>query len=239
MEPIYTSVESEEYYAALSTVRRAKNCLWWLIVLSITIQMAVFVSVRFVGVLDDEPQVADKIPAITDEATTAPASADVAYDETDGDAWIWRPMLSWVLPVTKFIGMIAGVLLALTMLTAVQMSLLGRTGGVAGFVSGFFWSLLLLIFLIPWQQIVGSTFACGALYNLGDLTDWTAQVVWGAKNVPITKQIFYYDRFLGYPVFVILLCLVVQVKFARGWLLANPGNTQANLNKPVAQDDKL
>ncbi|MCD4699360.1 MAG: hypothetical protein K8R91_02160 [Phycisphaerae bacterium] len=239
MEPINAPVESEEYRAALGTVRRAKNCLCWLIALSIIIQMVVFVSVRFIGVIDDAPQLADKIPARTDQATTAPTSAAVTADETDGAAWIWHKALIWVLPVTKFIAMVAGVLLALTMLTAVQMSLLGRTGGAAGFTSGFFWSLLLLVFLIPWQQIVGSAFACGVLYNLGDLTDWTARVAWGAENVSITKQIFYYDRFLGYPVFVILLCLVVQVKFSRGWRQADLGAMQANLYKPVDQNDKL
>ncbi|MDY7011186.1 MAG: hypothetical protein SVV80_10615 [Planctomycetota bacterium] len=239
MGPINAPLENEQYKTALASVRRAKNCLWWLIVISIVIQMAAFVSVRFVGVLGDAPQQADKIPAGTDQATTAPSSSATTDDETDGSVFVWREMLGWILPATKFIAMVAGILLALTMLTAVQMSLVGRTGGAAGFTSGFFWSLLLLMFLIPWQQVVGSTFACGVLYNLSDLTDWTARVTWGAKNVSIAKQIFYYDRFLGYPVFVILLCLVVQAKFARGWRRADLGAMQADLNKPVDPNDKL
>ena len=220
MEPVRTPLENEEYHAALATVRRAKNCLWWIIVLSIIIQMAAFVSVRFVGVIGDAPGIA---PA--DEATVA--------------AWIWHQVLHWALPATKFIALAAGVLLVLTMLTAVQLSLVGRTGGAAGFISGFFWSLLLLVFLVPWQQIIGSTYACGALYNLGDLIDWTGRITWGAKDVSLVKQIFYYDRFIGYPVFVLLLCIVVQVKFVRGWRRASLGAMQADLHTPADQNDKL
>lgn len=233
MEQIRTPVENEEYYAALAAVRRVKNCLWWVIALSIIIQMAAFVSVRFVGVVDDAPQLAGIAHARTNQATTASV---VVQDEK---AWMWHQALNWVLPATKFIAMAAGILLVLTMLMAVQLSLIGRTGGAAGFTGGFFWSLLLLVFLVPWQQIVNSTFACGALYNFGDLIDWTAQVAWNAKDVSLTKQIFYYDRFLGYPAFVILLCLVVQVKFACGWRRADPGVIKAELNKPVNQNDRL
>ncbi len=237
MEQIRTPVENEEYHAALSTVRRAKNCLWWVIVLSIIIQMAAFVSVRFVGVVDDAPQLADIAPANADWTTTSPVV--VPDEKTAGPAWMWHQVLNWVLPATKFIAMAAGILLVLTMLMAAQLSLVGRTGGAAGFTSGFFWSLLLLVFLVPWQQIVNSTFACGALYNFSDLIDWTAQVAWNAKDVSLTKQIFYYDRFLGYPAFVILLCLVVQVKFACGWRQADLGAIKANLDKPVDQNDRL
>lgn len=234
MEPVRTPLENEEYHAALATVRRAKNCLWWLIVLSIIIQMAAFVSVRFVGVVDDTLQLPGVAQAGHEQATTAPAEA--ADDES---AWIWRHMLKWALPITKFIALAAGVLLALTMLTAVQLSLVGRTGGAAGFVSAFFWSLLLLVFLIPWQQVIGSTYACGALYNLGDLIDWTARAVWNAKDATMLTKIFYYDRFIGYPVFVILLCMVVQTKFVRGWRRTNLSVMQADLRKPVDQNDKL
>ncbi len=237
MEQISTPIENEEYYAALTAVRRAKNCLWWVIALSIIIQLAAFVSVRFVGVVDDAPQLAGVAQAGDERATTAPATA--LDDKTAAAAWMWHQALNWVLPATKFIAMAAGILLVLTMLMAVQMSLVGRTGGAAGFTSGFFWSLLLLVFLVPWQQIVNSTFACGALYNFGDLIDWTAQVTWNAKDVSLTKQIFYYDRFIGYPVFVLLLCLAVQVKFACGWRQADIGVIKADLDKPVNQNDRL
>ncbi len=234
MEPVRAPLENEEYPAALVTVRRAKNCLWWLIVLSLVVQMVAFVSVRYIGVIDDAPGIA---PAKASQVATAPA--EVPDDKAAVTAWIWYRALQWALPATKFIATAAGVLLVLTMLTAVQLSLVGRTGGVAGFVSGFFWSLLLLVFLVPWQQIINSTYACGALYNLGDLIDQTRQIIWGAKDVSLVKQIFYYDRFIGYPVFVLLMCLVVQTKFARGWRRTGIGAMQADLRAPADQNDKL
>lgn len=237
MEPVRTPLENEEYYSVLSTVRRAKNCLWWLIVLSLVVQITAFVLVRFAGVVDEAPQLADRIQADAGQAATAPA--DVPDDEATGSALIWYYTLHWLLPTTKFIALSAGMLLILTMLAAAVVSLVGRTGGAAGFTSGFFWTLLLGVFLIPWQQIIGSAFACGALYNLTDLVNLTDRIIWNAKDVTVIKRILYYDRFIGYPVFVILLCLVVQAKFARGWRRASLSIMQADLRTPVDQNDKL
>ncbi len=237
MEPVRSPLENEEYHAALFTVRRAKNYLWWLIVLSLVVQAAAFVSVRYVGVIDDAPQLSGVAQARNEQATTAPADASDA--KTDDNAWTWYEVLRWALPMTKFIAMAAGMLLVLTMLTAVQLSLVGRTGGTAGFIGGFFWSLLLLVFLIPWQQVTGSTLACGALYNLDDLIDWTSRMVWDAKNVTILTKVLYYDRFIGYPVFVLLLSIVVQMKFIRGWRRASLSIMQADLREPVGQNDTL
>ncbi|MCK4626172.1 MAG: hypothetical protein KAV00_12720, partial [Phycisphaerae bacterium] len=81
--------------------------------------------------------------------------------------------------------------------------------------------------------------ACGALYNLGDLIDWTRQVVWDAEDATILTKVLYYDRFIGYPVFVLLLSLVVQMKFIRGWRRASLSIMQANLREPAEQNDTL
>ncbi len=237
MEPVRAPLENEEYHAALFTVRRAKNCLWWTIVLSLVIQMAVFVSVRFIGVIDEAPQLAG-IASVNDKQTTT-APVKVLDEETAGPAWMWYEVLKWALPVTKFAALVSGALLVLTMLTAVQLSLVGRTGGVAGFIGGFFWSLLLLVFLIPWQQIIGSSLTCGALYNFNDLIDWTRRMVWNAKDATTVSKILYYDRFIGYPVFVALLSLVVQMKFIRGWRRASLSIMQSDLREPADQNDKL
>jgi hypothetical protein len=237
MEPVRAPLENEEYHAALFTVRRAKNCLWWLIVLSLVVQMAAFVSVRYAGVIDDAPQLSGVASSDDKQATTAPAK--VLNEETSGAAWIWYDVLCWILPATKYIAMAAGMLLVLTMLTAVQLSLVGRTGGVAGFIGGFFWSLLLLVFLIPWQQVTGSTLACGALYNLGELIDWTRPIIWDAKDATLLTKVLYYDRFIGYPVFILLLSLVVQMKFIRGWRRASLSIMQADLREPADQNDNL
>ena len=82
MEPVRAPLENEEYHAALFTVRRAKNCLWWLIVLSLVVQMAAFVSVRYAGVIDDAPQLPDFASSNDKQATTAPA--EIVEERTVG-----------------------------------------------------------------------------------------------------------------------------------------------------------
>ena len=155
MEKINMPVESEEYYAALSTARRAKNCLWWLIVLCVGVQMAAFVSVRFVGVVNAAPQLAGIVPAQADQPTTSPAQ--VAEDKAPGNGWIWYQVLRWALPATKFIAMASGDIACPDDAYRRPNFACRRTGGTAGFTGGFFWSLLLLVFLIPGSRLQTAT----------------------------------------------------------------------------------
>ncbi|MCK4602004.1 MAG: hypothetical protein KAU28_06035, partial [Phycisphaerae bacterium] len=204
------TTDAAEYAAAMRSVRLAKNILWLLLGLAIVIQLVSFVLVEFVGVIDDAPNV--RIAA-----TDAPA-AEAALEKDVEAATCRYDVLSWLLPATKFLGVVTAMLLALTLLVAMKVSLVGRLGGVAGFVSAFFWSLILLAFVMPWQQILSASFARGVLYNLGQLVK-EAQVVkveWGATDVPWWDEPIYYARFIAYPAVAILVWLAVQVKFARG-----------------------
>jgi len=56
---------------------------------------------------------------------------------------------------------------------------------------------------------------CGATYNLGELSDQTRLVTSG--SAAWGKHLYYYSRFVAYPVFVVLLWLMVQVKFGQGY----------------------
>jgi hypothetical protein len=223
MEQLRTQIAEDEYRTAFGTVHAARSWFWWLILAVIVIQIVCFVLVRFVGVIDYAPDVA---PAA---ATREPDSGTASQ--------MWYDVLAWVLPATKFIGLAAGMLLVLTLMFAVKLSLLGRAGGVAGFISAFFWSLLLWVFLIPWQQVLHARVACGALYNLGDLVRQTRSVVWNGQDVSWLLKILYYVRFLAYPVFVILLLLAVQARFARGYRRMTLGVSESGEAPPA--DEKM
>ncbi|MCD6377716.1 MAG: hypothetical protein J7L99_02560 [Planctomycetes bacterium] len=217
MSADYTAAESQQYLDALKTIRAAKNWFWWLVFLAVVIQLGSFAVVRFAGVIDK----AAMVQRLQSEKADKPANqSEKGKDESlnNTSAEVWYETLAWVLPTGKFVAMVSGLLLILTMLLAVEVSLVGKTGGAGKFTSAFFWSLLLWAMLIPWQQVgtFRSTFACGALCNLQDLIENTAKVAWGAKNVPILTQIFYYARFVAYPTLVILVSAVVQLRFARG-----------------------
>jgi hypothetical protein len=182
-----------EYAEAFDSVRLAKNIFWLLIAAAIVVQLASFVLVQFVGVVEG----ANQIPGT---------------DEPVASATGWYHALHWVLPAVKFIALASGLLLVLTLMFAVKLSLLERMGGVAGLMSAFFWSLVLFVLVVPWQDVLVDSFASGALYSLGDLVASRNQMdhQWGGT-------ILHYARFVAYPVVTVLVWVVVQLKFARGY----------------------
>ncbi len=203
-----------EYSEAMRSVRAAKNVFWWLIVLAVLVQIAVFVLVAFGGVLDALPEArtAGSQPAYGKTATSPSL-------EAQDNACRWRTTFTLALSVTEFLAMVMGILLALALLLAINVVLMGRLGGVSLMISAFFWTLaLLLLALIPWGHIFKQSLLPGALFRYEDLCCATCYVrrPWGAVNVTWTERLFYYGRFLAYPVLAVLIALLVDVKFRRG-----------------------
>jgi hypothetical protein len=228
MEQIHSQVAEEPYRAAFATVRAAKNWFWWLVLAAVVVQLGAFVAVRFAGVVDQAGPIA-KIVAdrqAGDRPGRPVATAPAA--EASGTAELWHQVLHWVLPGTKFLAVAAGALLALTLLVGTMLALTGRTGGVAGLTSALFWSLVLLAALIPWQQVLGGPFVSGAMHNFGELRDRTAEVTWGAQGVGPATRVLYYARFVAYPLLAVVLALVVQAKFARGYRRTVPAPSGGN-----------
>jgi len=104
---------------------------------------------------------------------------------------------------------------------AVKLSVLGRLGGIAGFMSAFLWSLILLGMLTPWQHILKDLQIFGSLYD-GGLAD-----IKSVKNLIVSgdlaDKIMYYARFVAYPLITLLVWTMVQWKFARGLRESGPG----------------
>lgn len=206
-----------EFPEALRSLRSAKCWLLLFIVLCLLVQLAAFVLVDFVGVLDKTDRVAElkakRAEALAPaEPTTQPTTQVAAGNET---AELWYESLHWVLPTTKFIALVSSLLLVLTVMFSVKLSLVGRVGGPAGFISAFYWSLLLFVALIPWQQMLGSAVACGATFNLDQLIQ--LKPAWQIEEAPLRACIYYFARFLAYPAVALLISLVVAAKFARGY----------------------
>jgi hypothetical protein len=212
MEQFVSPHGGDEYSRAFASVHAAKNWFWWLILAALLAQAVAFVLVRFVGVVD----------------------LGQLGDGTDA----WSLLLGWALPVTKFVALGSAILLSLAMLLAANVSLVGRSPGVAGYVSAFFWSLVLCLFLVPWQQALpGSSILCGATYNFGELSSQTRLVTgsspaWG-------KHLYYYSRFVAYPVFVVLLWLMVQVKFGQGYRRMTLGVEGPAAPLPPSDEQKI
>ncbi len=237
MEQYRTPQGGEDYLQAIGSVRCAKNCFVLVILLSLVIQLVGVVLVRYVDVAQLAKQ--EATPAAKEaEATTKPAAkVDEEAEVSEAPRGFWYTVLQWALPTTKFTAMAASLLLALALLLAIKLALLERTGGVAALVSAFFWSLLLAMFLIPWQQALpGSAFLRGATFNMGDLVADTRRLYdtssWGTK-------LLYYARFMAYPIFAGLLTLIVQAKFGRGYRRMTLGVDVSEGNSSLSGDQKI
>lgn len=216
MERFDSPVSGEDLRHALGSVRLAKNVFWCLIFLAVGAQLAAFVLVRFAGVIDDSKSMRAARAAVATRPAEAKPAEKKPAETASASAEVWRQTLGWVLPAGKFAGLVSSVLLALTLMFAVKLALHGQTGGVAGLISAFFWSLLLWAVLVPWQQVLPqATFACGSLSNLGELMDATAKAT--AADAQWLSQTLYYARFAAYPGVALLLWLIVQVRFVGGY----------------------
>ena len=225
MKQIRYETRPAEFADAMKSVRAARIIFWLILAAAIGSQVGGFLLIEFGGVLGTDevalarpekqpPEAAGKKKPPAVAAKKAPASAPGAKKPAApaGTAEKWKRTLSWLFPTAEFAGLVAAMLLALTILFAVALSLLGRLGGTGGLVSAFFWSLVLLAIMIPWQQALPeSPVACGALYEMDELLAARAEAAeaWDARGL-------YFVRFLAYPVLAMLVWLVVQLRFARG-----------------------
>ncbi len=173
-----------------------------------------------------DAQPGDKTAAKTEteaEAKTAAATPEAGatkypWDDLDLTVpGISKLVLKYGLPASRFAALVLGLMLVLMVMFAVKLSLVERVGGVAGFMSAFNWSLILLMMLIPWRPILDSSLSCGALFTFSELMQADAAL---GQTPVMLDQIFFYARFLGYPGLALLVCLIVQAKFSRGYAVA-------------------
>ena len=118
--------------------------------------------------------------------------------------------LAWLIRFVNFVLILAAILYCLTMLFSLKVSLLGRLGGINHICRAFFLSLVFLVLLLPWQRFFAGIVA-GAIYTPGELVRWyTIETTGGIFGI-----IFYYLRFTGYWLVVLLLLIFSYIRSSR------------------------
>ncbi len=221
MNPSQTDLASSGCAEAFRSLKAGKNIFMTVVLLVLLTHLGSFLAVQFGGVIDPPPP-KDQPVAATQSATQA-AEANAENTEQDTREAYNRAMyeetLRWALPACRFFAVVASLLAVLTFMFAVKLAIIGRLGGIAGYMSAFLWSLILLAIITPWQQVLGSSFASGVLFNLGELTSYVEKIKssWGASTPGPLEVALYYARFIAYPVIALLVWLVVMVKFAAAY----------------------
>lgn len=225
MEDIEIKSAASEYFDAIRTVRIVKNAMWLLVLVAIAVQLTCFILVQFVGFIEP-PDVTVQLLRARDHAiedalssTGAAAPADEADTASHREAVLVRErVLAWLLPLTKFLAPVACIVLSVALLIGLLLSLVGQLGGAAGLTSAFFWSIILLVVLVPWQHVLSGMVGVGVLYNFQELQSAVKLVQgdWNTGHYASRAMILHYVRFLAYPVIVLLVWMLVGVKFAKG-----------------------
>ncbi len=214
-----------QFAEALASLRRVRALLVTLISLCLLAQIGAFCYLQFVSEGDTTPVNAGEM-MVSDPMDTAALEAAAAvepvyrtaHELTEGEDSY--EVMFWTLSASKFFAVLLAGLLMLTLMFSIKLGLLGQLGAPAGFMAGFYWSLLLVGILVPWQQITQSDLACGATFNLAQFLDAArdSQPRWGASQAgSLVKQVFYYARFIAYPAAALLVTLLASMGFARGY----------------------
>lgn len=208
-----TMAVAADYADAMLIARRWKNRLVLLLLLSLIIQIAVFLVLRYAG--------------RSQGASTTQPVLNAIHD--------WSG-LAWLINFVDFLSMLCVSVLAVVLLLILGIMLVGRLIGVSYLTGAFIWCVVLASVLFPWQSLwnypvagtnqatpspvenveVGPRFGLpGALYTWPELMHRS-----NFPDTPPTAAIMGWARFVGWPIVAIIILFTVQVRSSRGLKLA-------------------
>jgi len=134
----------------------------------------------------------------------------------------YRDVTAGILGPARIIGVLASLLLGVTLFIYLQIALLGRLAGIRHLTQALFILLLFLVTVVPWENVFQGFQTTGmfgfedlleahALRTRGVVADWWAQGL-------------YFGRFLAMPLLSALLLAWAGIQFAVGYgdsVLAN------------------
>jgi len=199
-------VETSDSLEAVGVFRAWKSIFFVIVLICLVLIQAAFwvVDMRLVKTPAD-------VPPATAGATVAPAEAQAA-DEGPVGGFLGKfdfELLARVTGVANGILIVSGILFALTVFFCLMVSLVGRLGGINHIARAFILSLIMAALIIPWQRLFGSN-VVGVAYGAEELVHWFDAKAEGLPNV-----IFYYLRFCGLWLVVLLLLIMTQVRSSR------------------------
>jgi len=163
------------------------------------------------------------------EGTVAAPPLDEPTQETAAEALqrrrlqarYYRELTANVLGATRSVGILASILLAVTVFLYLQIALLGRLGGIRQVTRSLFLVLLFLATVLPWGSVFEDVQA-SSLFEFERLLSAHALGA-GASEVGL-KAAGYYGRYLLFPTVSVLLLALAGIHFAGGYsrsVLAN------------------
>jgi len=202
-------IETSDSLEAVGVFRAWKNIFFVIVVICLFLTQAVFWAVDL-GLIET--------PGAVKPAETAQPGATAPADEESADGGLLHSVLGKldfdlvgrVIGVANGILIVSGILFALTVFFCLMVSLVGRLGGINHISRAFILALIMAALIIPWQRLLGSN-VVGVAYGSDELLRWLDSKGGGMPNL-----IFYYLRFTGLWLVVLLLMIMAQVR-SSGW----------------------
>ena len=126
-------------------------------------------------------------------------------------AEIINPTLKISLKIVNFILPFVAVTYCLVLLIGMKLALVGRLGGLANSGKALFLSLLAMVLIVPWQQMVAPDLA-GVLFGYDQLIERYRQI--GQVNDSL-EYVIYYGRFTGLWALSMIILLAAQGRSCR------------------------
>lgn len=212
-----------DYAQALMTVRRAKNVLALVIGIVLVGQIALFLLAHFHrGALPPAQGLAGSLLSVNSPDSFGPGvigGPDVSASRV-APLWDW---VHYLVGLSGFVGIAATLVWAVSLLMVLGILLVGRLIGVSWLIRSFFWCVVLIVMIFPWQAFLNnSTFTAPEFKIPGVLYTWNELMVTAAWNPADNWEMtwLHWGRFALYPLLAIAITLNVHRQSSRGLRMA-------------------
>jgi len=226
---------AESFVASLKVVHFFAIFFLWLIVAALILHIVAFIVVQ-VGVFDQsldlaaqevtEPQSEpdDQTARAAENDADAPQESAPATTDDGESAW-WsearaQRSLEYVkqlLRTIRLVGLLASMLLLVTLFVYLEISLLGRLAGVRYLTMSFFLMLVFVATVYSWEPLLPGTRILGALYVVDEFLDSYTGYVQRHDTLSLVEAMSHYGRFLVMPLLSFALLVFSWLRFRRGY----------------------
>ncbi len=116
-----------------------------------------------------------------------------------------------LIKTSNYVLTFAAVIYCLTLLIGMKLALIGRLGGLAESSKALFLSLIVMVLIMPWQQVMPAGIY-GTLFSYQDIVENCRQIK--QMNTP-QEYVLHYGRFSGLWGLTMLLLIVAQWRSCR------------------------
>jgi len=220
---------AESFVASLKVVHFFAIFFLWLVLAALSLHLVAFVVFQ-AGAFDAALDLAAPASAEPSVEARADAGTDAGADRapeagaSDKSAW-WseakaQRSLEYVkqlLRTMRLVGLLASMLLLVTLFVYLEISLLGRLAGVRYLTMSFFLMLVFVATVYSWEPLLPGTRILGSLYVVDEFLDSYTGYVQRHDMLSAAEAMSHYGRFLVMPLASLALLVFSWLRFRRGY----------------------